>query len=525
MNNKKIFCLLAGFIFSLSGIISAQSSPDDALNSITKAELKDHVYFLASDYMAGRFAPSAEYEIAAQYVASQFASAGVQPFLKDESGELSYFQEVPFIKTTYGTDIKWIIKNAGETREFQHQKDFKILFSRISEDEKLDLVFVGYGIEEPDYGWNDFEGLEVAGKMVIVLNGAPMKKGKPVLPEEIHAKYPETAYWKKLWALSRMGAKGVIMVDESASGQMYWDGFESRALSEKYAYQGPGSERNSRSRPSMYIVKPEVVDVLFKGQPYSPTSIAEKGLKNYSCFQLEGISIETLFEVIEEKTISSKNIVGFIPGTDPDLINEYITVGAHLDHVAPVDGQVRNGADDNASGSSGVIEVAEAMALNPGRRPLVFIAFTAEEMGLLGSKYFLNTGTLEKEMIKFNLNLDMIGRSSEENAETRAHYLVTHKKYLNELSSFVGEINGNTINYPLLYNNDQDSPGGSDHQTFISAGIPAFFFFSGVHEDLHKPGDDPDLIDYQKAESISRLAYLIVNELSNMDVVPTFLEE
>ena len=525
MNYKKIFRLLAGFVFSLSGSISAQSSVDDALNSITRAELKDHIYFLASDFMAGRTAPSAEYEIAAQYVASQFASAGVQPFLKEESGELSYFQEVPFIKTTYGADIRWIVKNDAETREFQHLKDFKVLFSRSSVNEKLDLVFVGYGIEEPDHGWNDFEGLEVAGKMVIVLSGAPIKKGKPVLPGEIHAKYQGPAYWNKLWALSSKGAKGVIMVDESTSGQRSWDDLESSPLSEIYVYQGPGNERNSRSRPSMYIVKPAVVDVLFKGQPFSPTSMAEKGLKNYSCFQLEGNSIETIFEVIEEKAVSSKNIIGFVAGTDPDLSKEYITVGAHLDHVAPVDGQVRNGADDNASGSSGLIEVAEAMALNPGRRPVIFIAYTAEEMGLLGSKYFLNTGTIEKEMIKFNLNLDMIGRSSEENAETRAHYLVTHKKYLNQLSSFVGEINRNTINYPLLYNNDEDSPGGSDHQTFINAGIPAFFFFSGVHEDLHRAGDDPVRIDYQKAESISRLAYLITDTLSNMDVVPTFLEE
>ncbi len=105
-------------------------------------------------------------------------------------------------------------------------KDFKILFSRSSENEKLDLVFVGYGIEEPDYGWNDFEGLEVAGKMVIVLNGAPMKKGKPVLPGEIHAKYAETSNWNKLWRLSRKGAKGVIMVDESTirANVLGWSG-------------------------------------------------------------------------------------------------------------------------------------------------------------------------------------------------------------------------------------------------------------------------------------------------------------
>ena len=525
MKYKKNFCLLAGFIFSLSGIISAQSSPDDALLSITRAELRDHIYFLASDYMAGRTAPSAEYEIAARYVAAQFASAGAVPLLKDEAGELTYFQEVPFIKTTYGTDIKWTMKKADETREFLNNEDFKVLFSRAPKNEKLELVFVGYGIEEPDYGWDDFKGLDVKGKMLIVLTGAPMKKGKPILPEEIHEKYAGPAYWSKFWKLSRKGPKGIIMVDANKPGQISWDDLESIISTEIYTYQGPGSERSSRPRPSFYAVRSEVVDALFEGQPFSPASIAEKGLRSYSCFQLEGISIETFFEVIEEKAVSSKNIVGIVPGTDPDLSNEYITVGAHLDHVAPVDGQVRNGADDNASGSSGVIEVAEAMAMNPGRRPVVFIAFTAEEMGLLGSKYFLNSGTLDKEMIKFNLNLDMIGRSSEDNAETRAHYLVTHKKYLNQLSSFVGEINRNSINCPLLYNNDEDSPGGSDHQTFIKEGIPAFFFFSGVHEDLHKPGDDPDKIDYSKAESISRLAYLITDTLANMDEIPTFLEE
>ena len=525
MNHKRLYCLLAGLIFSLSGLLHAQASIEEALNSITKAELKDHIYFLASDYMAGRVAPSAEYEVAARYVATQFESAGAVPLLKDEAGEATYFQEVPFLKTTFGREIKWIMKNKFETREFLHNEDFKILFSRAPENEKLDLVFVGYGIEEPDYGWNDFKGLDVEGKMLIVLNGAPMKEGKSILPEEVHAKYAETSNWNKFWRLSRKGAKGIIIVDESRSGKMSWDSLESKAASEIYAYQGPGSDQGFRSRPTMYALNPEVVDAIFEGQPFSPAQIAEKGLRSYSCFQLEGISIETYFEVKEEKAITTKNVVAIVPGTDPALIHEYITVGAHLDHVAPVDGQVRNGADDNASGSSGVIEVAEAMAMNPGRRPVVFIAFTAEEMGLLGSNYFLNTGTLDKEMIKFNLNLDMIGRSSEENAETRAHYLVTHKKYLNQLSSFVGEINSNTINYPLLYNNDEDSPGASDHETFIDAGIPAFFFFSGVHEDLHKPGDDPDKIDYSKVESLSRLAYLITETLANMNEIPTFLEE
>jgi len=448
MKHKKLYCLLAGFIFSLSGNLHAQPSTEKALNSISEAELRDHIYFLASDYMAGRVGPSAEYEIAAQYVASQFASAGVQAFIKNEEGELSYFQEVPFIKTSYGKDIKWTLNVAGESKELLHLEDFKILSSRTAVNETLDLVFVGYGIEEPDHGWNDFKGLDVSGKMLIVLSGAPMKKGKAVLPEAVHAKYAKEGLWSKYGALSSKGARGIIMVvDESTSGPMSWDNLNSRFRSEKYVYQGPVNVV-SGSRPSMYMLRSEHTDALFEGQQFKPSMIKDKGLRNYTCFQLEGASIKTYYEVLEEKPFTTKNIIGIVPGTDPDLSDEYITVGAHLDHVAPFSGEIRNGADDNASGSSGVIEIAEAMALNPARRPVVFIAFTAEEMGLLGSKYFLHTGTIEQDMIKFNLNLDMIGRSSEENAETRAHYLVTNKKYLNQLSSFVGDINKNTINYP-----------------------------------------------------------------------------
>jgi Zn-dependent M28 family amino/carboxypeptidase len=211
-----------------------------------------------------------------------------------------------------------------------------------------------------------------------------------------------------------------------------------------------------------------------------------------------------------------------VPGTDPLLRDEYIVVGGHLDHVRPQQGQPSNGADDNASGSAGVMEIADAIAMNPLRRSVIFAAWSAEEMGLLGSAFFMESGLIPKEKIKFNLNLDMIGRTGKGNEETRAHYVVTDKKYLQALTSFISDLNTGITDFPILYDDDEHSPGGSDHMTFIQAGIPAFFFFSGVHADLHKPGDDPEKIDYAKAAAICRLGYRIVEKLGNMDVVPTF---
>jgi Zn-dependent M28 family amino/carboxypeptidase len=197
-------------------------------------------------------------------------------------------------------------------------------------------------------------------------------------------------------------------------------------------------------------------------------------------------------------------------------------IGAHLDHVKPVNGQVCNGADDNASGSAGVIEIAEAVKLSPCKRTMVFITYTAEEMGLLGSRYFIDSELFSKDLIKFNLNMDMIGRSSTKNEESRAHYVVTNKKYVAGIEEFITDVNKGITDFPIIYDNDEDSPGGSDHQNFIGENIPAFFFFSGVHRDLHQPGDDPEKIDYAKAESIARLGYLIVEKLGNMETVPTF---
>ena len=170
--------------------------------------------------------------------------------------------------------------------------------------------------------------------------------------------------------------------------------------------------------------------------------------------------METQFTVLETKEISLKNVVGIVKGTDPELSDQFITVGAHLDHVAYPTGEVANGADDDASGSAGVMEIAEAVAKNPPRCSVVFIA----------------------------------------------------------------EINDETIQYPLIFDFDHRHSGSSDHASYHDAGIPAFFFFSGEHEDLHKPGDDAAKIEYDKAVKISRLAYLITMKLANMDEVPDFLE-
>lgn len=494
--------------------------------SISAGELKSHIYFLASDFMAGRVGPSPEYRIAAQYVASQFRSAGLTPAVITEDGDAVYLQEVPFSKTRYGNKIEWSIKRGDKEIGLRHNIDFKILLSSSLSYNDMEVVYVGYGIDEPDFKWNDFEGLDTEGKILLCIGGAPLKKGKPVLPEEIHKKYsgPRGAQ-SKIMSFFNRGAAAIIIADVDGSTGWPFEMIPSQLKDEKYVYKGDVEGESSEMIPSIYLARPEIFNHFMEGSRYNPLNDTDNILKHYKPQVLEDIRFSGETEVISREDITTPNVIAMVRGTDPVLKDEYIVVGAHLDHVKPFNGQVCNGADDNASGSAAVIEIAEALAMNPCRRSVVFVTYTAEEMGLHGSDYFVNKGPFPLDKIKFNLNMDMIGRSGKGNEESRAHYVVTDKKYLEGLKIFISDINNGITDFPIIFDNDDDSPGGSDHMSFIKNDIPAFFFFSGIHADLHQPGDDPEKIDYPKAESIARLAFMITEKLANMDQVPDFLSE
>jgi len=515
MKNIGLLTLLAATILSFN--VSGQDN-QDALKSITADELRDHIFFLASDYLNGRVAATDEYEIAANYVAAQFMNAGLEPAVSLEDGSRSYFQGVPFARTVFSDELKWTVTRSGEKRDFIHGKDFKVMFGNNMNHQDAGIAWVGYGIEEPGEDWNDFEGLDLSGKVIICMSGAPEKNGKRVFRKEIHEKYTgQRGFQSKIRPLFSKGAAAVILVDPSGSVGANFDQIPSSFAREKVVYKGDNSQRGMGSFPSIYMADNGLVNFLMPG--------ADSDMGDVKPHIIKEASLSGSVEILKEDEVLSSNVIGMVPGTDPVLKDEYIVVGAHLDHVAPSKGQVCNGADDNASGSSGVMEVAEALAMNPCKRSVIFITYTAEEKGLIGSRYFVDSELFPKDKIKFNINLDMIGRSSPDNEKSRAHYAVTHKKYVDQLEKFIADVNDGITDFPIIVDNDEDSPGGSDHQTFIRQDIPAFFFFSGVHPDLHQPGDDADKIDYPKAEKVSRLTYLLACSLANMEEVPDFLDK
>ncbi|MDA3832560.1 MAG: M28 family peptidase, partial [Spirochaetales bacterium] len=435
-------------LFLSSTLLRAQAP----IESITKAELKDHIFFLASDYLNGRVGPSAEYEIAAQYVATQFAAAGIEPLIINDDSSKSYFQGVPFAKTTYGDSFTWTVNNKGKETVLQHMDDFKSLYINQTGYDNLEVVWAGYGIEEPDHNWNDFEDLDTRGKIIICTNGAPLKNGKPVLPEEVHQKYAgPSGLQSRVMHLMQKGAAGIILTDIEGSSGMSFEMVPGEFAKEKYVYRGDKKRNRAASVPSVFLVKPEFMESVMAGNRNNPVNNPDNILSNYKPQLLKGVSLSSQINILSEELIETKNVAGIVPGTDPLLKDEYIIVGAHLDHVKPVNGQVCNGADDNASGSAGVIEIAEALAINPCKRSVVFITYTAEEMGLEGSRHFVGSDVLPPEKIKFNLNMDMIGRSSPANRESRAHYVVSDKKYIDQIENFINELNNEVPDFPLIF--------------------------------------------------------------------------
>jgi Zn-dependent M28 family amino/carboxypeptidase len=225
------------------------------------------------------------------------------------------------------------------------------------------------------------------------------------------------------------------------------------------------------------------------------------------------------FSILQnEEEKYTNNIVGYVPGTDPKLKNEFVAVGAHFDHLGISNGVVFNGADDDGSGTVGVLELAKAFAEeNDNKRSILFVFHAAEEKGLFGSEYFTDNDSSILKNITAQINLDMIGRESIDTI-----YSVGSDKLSSELKSIVEKVNKETVNFVFNYQfDDPNDPERiyyrSDHYNYAKHGIPVVFFTDNMQVDYHKPTDDYDKIDFAKIKKTDELVYGIVKDLANLD--------
>lgn len=499
-------------------MILLSSSPSDGRKGseadvITAAAIRGHVFYLASDDLGGRYMGSPGYETAALYAASQFRAAGLAAVI-EQDGRDTYLQGVPLLRRTAREDLSLVIETADGERTFAEEKDFKWFQGEIfhCEDRRLQVVFAGYGIGEPAAGWDDLEGLDLRGKAVVIMMGAPVRDGKPVLPEALHALYspPESAF-RKLGTLFHEGAAAVFVVPDRMIIEN-WEALTSQTRSAHFACKERGA--GALNIPGLYVMKPEVAAAMFAGQDRVPAGMGGPGMETEAGFELEKVFL-TLKSSFQAEELGSWNVVGMVEGTDPALRNSYIVVTAHLDGRAPGEGgEINNAADDDAGGCAAVMEIAEAVALCPPRRSVIFALLTGEEAMCAGSRYFVSHCPVPPGDVAADINLDMIGRTEPSSQADRGHYAIGSGEITKEFTRIIKDVNARTVNWPLKYENVL---GTSDHVVFHAANIPAVNFYSGHHPDVHEPTDDADRLDYEKAREIARLVYELTVELGNRD--------
>jgi aminopeptidase YwaD len=459
---------------------------------ITASELKEHVVFLSSDSLKGRKSGTKESEISARYIADQFKNYGLK--LLGDNG-FQYFKLNPEIKS--GENIFKISK-----QELSYNKDFSVLAYSANDLKKAGLVFVSYGLDIQKEGilWNDYKDIKVKGKWVLILRGRPeMKKSNSLFVDYGSDK-------EKVKTATAKGAIGVIFVTPVEMEP------DDKLLTLR---PEPGAEK--LGIPVVHI-KREIADQLISKSGKTIVSIEkqiEENVKPVSFDTKNTVEIKTDVNYVQAR---SKNVVAYLEGTDPVLKSEYIVIGAHYDHLGmggprsgsrkPDNIAVHNGADDNASGVATMLEIAQYFASKKSeiKRSLLFIAFGAEELGLIGSQYYVNNPLIDLSKAKAMFNFDMVGRLDPVHKSLTLSGTGTAKEWEDIFNHYQKKT---TIKFQY----SKEGFGASDHSSFYSRNIPVIHFFSGTHADYHTPDDDYHLLNYEGQEEISKLAADITFEL------------
>jgi hypothetical protein len=499
---KYIFIL---FLF-VTAAAFAQKNPDNP--QITSDEIKAHLQFLASDNLKGRFSGSPEERIAANYIKEDFERHGLKPAFAG-----SYFQEFPFIeKIELTKNNKLFLEIEGKKNNLRLQKDF--ITAPFSGKAKFsgEIVFAGYGISAPKLNYDDYENINVSGKIVLVMRYHPEHDSS----KSDFDRY--ASYRQKAITAQEKGAAAIIFVNGYAPKN---DEDQLMAL----RYDGASGIKDF---PVLQI-KREVADKIFKSNGLNFVDAQNKidASKKPASFIVKNVKAggETDAKEVEKM---ARNVGAVLEGNDPVLKNEYIVIGAHYDHLGidqalessmykGKDKQIHNGADDNASGTTGLLEVAEKFASikNQIKRSIIFLAFSGEELGILGSTFYTNNPSVPIENIVAMLNMDMIGRLNVEKDLTviGAGTSSKWKELLNEKNKY---------GFKLAFSDG--GSGGSDHQSFSNKNIPVLFFFTGTHSDYHKPSDDWDKINFSGEENVANFVFDVAYAVDQFEKRPDYVK-
>ena len=468
---------------------------------ITVKELKTDIGYLASDELKGRKSGEPGDLLAAEYIRTKFKNAGLQ--LMFDNG----FQKFMLVTSAELGDGN---KLAVNETQYEVEKQFLPFAFSANTSVSAGVVFAGYGLEvdKDTLQWNDYKGVDVSGKWVLVLQGDPDLENQQSPYIEFSSERSKAMF------ASENGAAGLILV----AGTKFSETDKLPSLT---------FDKNSTrySIPIVQVTRETANKILGGGDKTIEKLEAEIDSLNKTISVKTDAKVSATVNVKQMET-ASNNVVAFLPGTDPKLKNEYVVIGAHFDHLGmggPGSGSratdtiaVHNGADDNASGVATVIQLAEKLAAEKkNKRSIIFATFGAEEMGLIGSNAFTAKPPVKTSEMVAMFNFDMVGRLDPATKVLSIGGTQTSKETEELLNKY-------NTGFELALS--PEGVGPSDHTSFYLQNIPVFFVSTGAHPDYHTPFDDADRINYEGTQKVAEYAYLLVENVANRETDLTFQE-
>jgi len=531
---------LAALLSILPLAACGDSGEAPGIGAIAQDALTDDLYALSHDSMAGRLVGSPELDRASDWIAARFASLGLEP-----AGDGGTFDQ--------RFDLVWFSLGGGNALTVgagaQRRPGDGWTPENVSGSGSADgrVVFAGFGIVEPRIGYDDYAGTDVRGRIVLVLEREP-GVADPASPFDGVVTTEASRSWRKALAAQERGASAILFVRDVQNRP---DPGDWRAVQ---AGIWPADRRRIESFTlGVWVdrieipaarISVELAEQLVAGSDRSLEELAqasELATSGLGVVELPGARVR-LTTSVRRNVTPGRNLLAMLEGSDPELRDEVVVIGAHHDHNGSDGATVFNGADDDGSGTVGVMALAEAYARaaeggDRPRRSVLFAIWDAEERGLLGAWFYTTRPLFPMESTVANLNLDMIGRHQEvpadggnrfrglelQSAESNANAVnVLGYSWTPDLAAAVEAANEATaLTLRFRYdNNESNLLRRSDHWPFLQNGVPAVWFHTGLHPDYHTPDDDPERIEYEKMTRIVRLVYQTSWDLANADGRP-----
>jgi len=475
----------------------------ESVTAVAPADIQYHVNYLASDSLEGRLSGTPGCEAAAQYLAAEFKRFGLAP----QGEKQSYVQKFDFVGgVALGGKNSLAMSQAGRDTTWTLNVDFVPAgFSLSSKLEvREDLAFVGYGISAGKIDFDEYASVDAKGKVVLALRYSPAG-------DDPHSPFVEfeALRYKALQAREHGAAALLLVIGKKDS------------LLPELKFDRASSDAGI---PVLFVTQ-QVADWILQGRNQTLAAVQDSidATKKPRSFLIADCRVQVETEVLKHRR-EAANVIGMLAGRDAQLQNQAIIIGAHYDHLGrstegaldpDLKSEIRNGADDNASGTAGMLELAQYFAA-PEHRPsrsLIFMGFAGEELGLLGSAHYVNHPTFPLEQTIAMLNMDMIGRLKD------SALVVQGVGTSPDFAALVERCNAETR---LKLSLKKDGLGPSDHSSFYQKNLPVLFFFSGLHEDYHRASDDANKINANGEAQIVSLVAKVAAAIANSDSLPLF---